>query len=897
MGEDLTVDATFDVTGTDLFGGAEFTFDATSPSSFSTDYGVDLTDGSTSVVEGNLITNTFTDTALNDTAAISTTPESFTAAAEPAPGPDSTFSLSSQLLDLFQPADASFDIVPKDGNGVVALAVAAPISNDIPVGNDITAQTNGAASDITLTPQESGFAATAIDRALQGVPDYNADGLLNLTDTSTSTSTGAGDITAQTLANGVTASASDAERALAEKVAAADATSVYGGQGLSDVNAVLMSSSTPRDADGGILVAGKDPLRAFTDSNYGKDIAPLNIDTRQQVGSGSSKKSTQPDSGVTPQSGLDAVNKVNNGGTIENAGQGLSTQEKKTLQENTNNSLLWNDKVITNDGKAQLNALLGLDKKEANADPIRFDYGKYGNDLKAVNTAFGRTLADDATKAAFNEAYSAAMPVSIDVQKQRSNTAQQSAPVSDELGYSELKPSGIGAAANGFATKVQEGNEVSKLTDPTGLFRWGAATVISGVGDVLNSAENALTGAANGGVTVESGVVSIAKSPLTVLDTANTIFGNNPDVKRTLNNAGQALSESLNPNASDAETLFTTGASKLGGDWLINKGTTKTFETVSPLVGSAFNKVLKSTDDVGTSTVGSNTFGATHYSTAAMPGGDDAFRTTSWGEMTTVRGKGPGEATGTGASGGSGAIQDLTEALRGRTTGAAPGTVAKNFEDWFGSGSPKPQEGYTRTAAERTMMPDGSSAPPIFERFVATEGVQPYARASPSDSSVSPSHYVADANGAPISVYHGSGAQFETFAKADPDNMFGKGYYFTSEQPVAVDYAKKAVETAPNSGAQPVVYDVALSLKKPYVITTPQLNVLWNSGVTTKAEIVNSIKKQGFDGLVFENPYGQKTYMIFEPTQIKSLKNTGQFDPKNPNIHSLTTELMLDETA
>ena len=50
--------------------------------------------------------------------------------------------------------------------------------------------------------------------------------------------------------------------------------------------------------------------------------------------------------------------------------------------------------------------------------------------------------------------------------------------------------------------------------------------------------------------------------------------------------------------------------------------------------------------------------------------------------------------------------------------------------------------------------------------------------------------------------------------------------------------------------------------------------------------VVNEIKKLGYDGIVYKNEYegGGDSYIVFDPNQIKSIYNKGDFDRNNSNI-------------
>lgn len=119
---------------------------------------------------------------------------------------------------------------------------------------------------------------------------------------------------------------------------------------------------------------------------------------------------------------------------------------------------------------------------------------------------------------------------------------------------------------------------------------------------------------------------------------------------------------------------------------------------------------------------------------------------------------------------------------------------------------------------------------------------------------------VVDENGKPLVVYHGTKADFDTF-RPSKDGALGQGIYFASSEEYAQGVGKN-------------VMPVYLSIKNPYIADGP---------ITGKAEeFTNKLKKQGYDGVV--NP-SNGFYVVFNPTQIKSVYNRGTFDTESPNIY------------
>lgn len=50
-------------------------------------------------------------------------------------------------------------------------------------------------------------------------------------------------------------------------------------------------------------------------------------------------------------------------------------------------------------------------------------------------------------------------------------------------------------------------------------------------------------------------------------------------------------------------------------------------------------------------------------------------------------------------------------------------------------------------------------------------------------------------------------------------------------------------------------------------------------------DAAEKVQTAGFDGLIFEEISGELSFAIIEPTQVKSIRNRGGFDPTSPNIY------------
>lgn len=184
---------------------------------------------------------------------------------------------------------------------------------------------------------------------------------------------------------------------------------------------------------------------------------------------------------------------------------------------------------------------------------------------------------------------------------------------------------------------------------------------------------------------------------------------------------------------------------------------------------------------------------------------------------------------------------------------------------------------------------------------------------------------VVDEEGRPLVVYHGTPvkryavqrAPFEIFEKRyNPNNQVGYGIHFTPDADFAGEYIGESGD----------IFEVYLSIQNPLDLDqlveegTPEyeLAIKANPNAYTSTNIdtgkktlylrnaleaipprqaEKAIIEAGYDGVIYEAQmieygyYGHritktaKTYVVFNPTQIKSIDNIGTFDAHNPNIY------------
>jgi hypothetical protein len=146
---------------------------------------------------------------------------------------------------------------------------------------------------------------------------------------------------------------------------------------------------------------------------------------------------------------------------------------------------------------------------------------------------------------------------------------------------------------------------------------------------------------------------------------------------------------------------------------------------------------------------------------------------------------------------------------------------------------------------------------------------------------------VVDANGKPLVVYHGTGAEIDSFdiERAGAGRGLGseRALFFSRNAETAslsaeVVGAGLDEGTAVNAG---VVYPVYLRVENPFVSDME----FYNSA--EMAAELDRAKNAGHDGVFFpklQSSGESGTIAVFRPEQIKSVNNRGTFDPASPMI-------------
>lgn len=146
---------------------------------------------------------------------------------------------------------------------------------------------------------------------------------------------------------------------------------------------------------------------------------------------------------------------------------------------------------------------------------------------------------------------------------------------------------------------------------------------------------------------------------------------------------------------------------------------------------------------------------------------------------------------------------------------------------------------------------------------------------------------VVDANGAPLVLYHGTSK--DTDFKAFKTGR--RGAWFITDPKEASAYALENDSQNfryENGGfvrtnTKSRVFPVYLSIKNPKVMTEAEVRDLNSRGenyAKSQGAYFDQLKSEGYDGVNF----GGGVWVAFEPTQIKSVNNSGAFDPGKPDI-------------
>lgn len=170
------------------------------------------------------------------------------------------------------------------------------------------------------------------------------------------------------------------------------------------------------------------------------------------------------------------------------------------------------------------------------------------------------------------------------------------------------------------------------------------------------------------------------------------------------------------------------------------------------------------------------------------------------------------------------------------------------------------EEGITRPQTQRpSLLPDlasergavGVTDTPEFRQFFGQSKV-------------------VDEAGKPMVLYHGTRGDFSDFTPSSGGEL-GRGIYL-ADDPLP---AEGAAARQRGDGGESVM-PVYVKMERPFHAT--EREQVRGLGPT-------KLQAMGYDGIIYEPPYGDRQYVVFNPEQIKSATgNRGTFDPTSANI-------------
>jgi hypothetical protein len=220
-----------------------------------------------------------------------------------------------------------------------------------------------------------------------------------------------------------------------------------------------------------------------------------------------------------------------------------------------------------------------------------------------------------------------------------------------------------------------------------------------------------------------------------------------------------------------------------------------------------------------------------------------------------------------------------------KSTGAYTDTASRAYATYI-------RDMYVTKAAEMRMTPEElykilpysvvAEMPAVTAQMFSQEQIEQTTQAlqqTPEFQNWFKDSKVVDENKKPLMVYHGTNKDFNEFASGKTNSLV-KGIYFGSESEIAEIYAGK------QDGAQ--IVPVYLSMQNPATNEDYDkvLESLPYDKKKTSVQRASALKKAGFDGLMYDIS-GKGTafeYVVFEPTQIKSVFNEGSWSPETANI-------------
>ena len=143
---------------------------------------------------------------------------------------------------------------------------------------------------------------------------------------------------------------------------------------------------------------------------------------------------------------------------------------------------------------------------------------------------------------------------------------------------------------------------------------------------------------------------------------------------------------------------------------------------------------------------------------------------------------------------------------------------------------------------------------------------------------------VVDRDGTPKVVYHGTQYPISAFdkdwigIKYSADTI---GFFFIDSEEIANYYATTtSYGTNVKQGGN--IVPCYLSMQKPLKLHTSSDAInMWDTKLDS---ILKKLEKGSYDGVIITTDKAETMYVVFEPNQIKSIYNSGQFSTTTDNI-------------
>lgn len=138
-------------------------------------------------------------------------------------------------------------------------------------------------------------------------------------------------------------------------------------------------------------------------------------------------------------------------------------------------------------------------------------------------------------------------------------------------------------------------------------------------------------------------------------------------------------------------------------------------------------------------------------------------------------------------------------------------------------------------------------------------------------------------DGKPVVFFHGTRDNVHAFDTQHPNRKdkgwLGRGVYVASDSQDAETYSRMK-----RGNENPTILPLFVAVKNPYVADITVKERLKDASQEEIDAFTQGLKDQGFDGVVMPFSDGHVELMAFDPTNVKSVFNNGNFDPTDSNI-------------